>query len=169
MSDGHSAMLIRLLCSFCVLVGTFLLGGGIFYSEYLYPRQVSEARVELQDLVDRIATIEQQQVVEFNRFILFSATANSYVEALKTVVLEEGAMPGTSNDFRVEAFEEGRRLVLRGYTAPEAVRDGRRPVMMYRLELNNTGEMVNSTEADHWITFSGREARLSSILGWIGA
>ena len=161
-------MLIRVLCSVCVLAGTLILGGGILYAEYLHPRHVAKSRAELQDLVDRIAEIERQEVIEFSRFIRFTADANGYVTALRARVVDKTQVPAASADFRVEAFEEGPRLVLRGYTAPAAVGAGRRPVMIYRHELDKFGATVKKTADNQWIKLSGREARLSSILDWIG-
>jgi hypothetical protein len=161
-------MLIRVLCSVCVLAGTLILGGGVLYAEYLHPRHVAESRAALQTLVDRIAEIERQEVIEFNRFILFTADANGYVKALRARVVDKTQVPGASADFRIEALQEGPRLVLRGYTAPAAAGAGRRPVMIYRHELDKFGATVKKTADSQWIKLSGREARLTSILGWIG-
>lgn len=161
-------MLIRVLCSVCVLAGTLILGGGILYAEYLHPRYVTDSRAALQTLVDRIAEIERQEVIEFNRFILFTADSNGYVNALRARVVDKTQVPVASTDFRVEAFEEGPRLVLRGYTAPAAAGTGRRPVLIYRHELDKFGATVKKTADSQWIKLSGRDARLTSILGWIG-
>ncbi|MBL6600973.1 MAG: hypothetical protein ISP41_18960 [Alphaproteobacteria bacterium] len=160
-------MLIRLLCSICMVIGTLALGGGVFYAEYLHPRHVDESRAELQALVDTIAEIERQEVIEFNRFILFTPEADGYVKALRERVVDKSKIPAASVDFRVEAYEEGPRLVLRGYTAPAAAGAGRRPVMVYRHELDKFGATVKKTAGGEWIALSGKDARLISILDWL--
>lgn len=160
-------MLIRVFCSICMVVGTLALGGGLFYAEYQHPRNIEQARAELQTLVDTIAEIERQEVIEFNRFILFTPEADGYVRALRERVVDKSRIPAASADFRVEAYQEGPRLVLRGYTAPPAAGAGRQPVMIYRHELDKFGATVKKTADSQWIKLSGKDARFTSILDWL--
>lgn len=159
-------MLIRLLSSTSVLLGTLLLGGGVLYAEYLYPKHVENSKQELQDLVDRIAEIEKQEV-EFGRFILFTAAPAGYQRALRAKAIDVSKIPEPSTDFQVEAFAKGPRLVLRGFTSANAILEGRRPVLVYRHELDERGASVKQTSGKQWLTLSGSNARLGSLLDWI--
>jgi hypothetical protein len=160
-------MLIRLLSSACIFLGTLLLGGGIFYAEYLYPKFVADSKQELQELVDTIAEIEKQEVTEFGRFILFSADPLGYQKALREKVVDKASVPEPSNDFWVEAFVEGPILILRGFTAPNAILEGRRPVLVYQHEIDDRGASVKKTANRQWLTLSGGDARLASLLNWL--
>ena len=159
-------MLIRLLSSACIFLGTLLLGGGILYAEYLYPKHVEDSKRELQHLVDRIAAIEKQEI-GLGRFILFTAAPNDYQRALRAKAVDVSKIPEPSTDFRVEAYTKGPRLVLRGFTASNAILEGRRPVLVYQHEIDDRGASVKKTADRQWLTLSGGDARLASLLNWL--